>query len=100
HPYLDAGFGFTAAQPGSAPWLADIHCLGAPAMASHGRPVGDTGSLKHNVPRLVSAIGRDLFVADRQWQLAHLQRVAADDLDGSEYAERVWTARSAATAES
>lgn len=100
HPYLDAGFGFTAAQPGSAPWLADIHCLGAPAMASHGRPVGDTGSLKHNVPRLVSAIGRDLFVADRQWQLAHLQRVAADDLDGSEYAERVWTARSAVTAES
>jgi hypothetical protein len=50
---------------------------------TYGRPVGDTGSLKHNVPRLVSAIGRDLFVADRAWQLEHLQRVAADDLDGS-----------------
>lgn len=99
HPYLDAGFAFTEAQSGSAPWLADIHCLGAPAMASHGRPVGDTGSLKHNVPRLVSAIGRDLFVADRAWQLEHLQRVAADDLDGGEYAERVWTAQAEASAE-
>lgn len=101
HPYLDAGFAFTEAQPGSAPWLADIHCLGAPAMASHGRPVGDTGSLKHNVPRLVSAIGRDLFLADRDWQVAHLQRVEADEMDGSEYAQRVWRAgtQSAATSE-
>lgn len=91
HPYLDAGFGFTEADPGSAPWLADIHCFGAPAMASHGRPVGDTGSLKHNVPRLVSCIGRDLFLADRAWQVAYLQRMESDDLDGSEYAGRVWT---------
>lgn len=90
HPYLDAGFAFTEADPGSAPWLADIHCLGAPAMASHGRPVGDTGSLRHNVPRLVSAIGRDLFLADREWQVRHLQRVEGDEMDGSEYADRVW----------
>lgn len=99
HPYLDAGFGFTEAEPGRAPWLADIHCLGAPAMASHGRPVGDTGSLKHNVPRLVSAIGRDLFLADREWQVRHLQRVEGDELDGSEYGERVWrSGRPSATA--
>lgn len=90
HPYLDAGFAFTEADPGSAPWLADIHCLGAPAMASHGRPVGDTGSLRHNVPRLVSAIGRDLFLADREWQVRHLQRVEGEEMDGSEYADRVW----------
>lgn len=91
HPYLDAGFGFIEAEAGSAPWLSDIHCFGAPAMASHGRPVGDTGSLRHNVPRLVSAIGRDLFLADRAWQVAHLQRVDADELDGSEYAARIWS---------
>ncbi|MET1114719.1 MAG: NAD(P)/FAD-dependent oxidoreductase [Comamonas sp.] len=91
HPYLDAGFGFTEARPGTAPWLANIHCFGAPAMASHGRPVGDTGSLKHNVPRLVSSIGRDLFLADRAWQVEYLQRMEADELDGSEYAGRVWS---------
>ncbi|WPB56548.1 NAD(P)/FAD-dependent oxidoreductase [Xylophilus sp. GOD-11R] len=91
HPYLGAGFEFLPRTPGTAPWLSAIHCFAAPAMASHGRPVGDTGSLRHNVPRLVSAIGRDLFLADADWQVAHLQRIDADELDGSEYAHRVWS---------
>jgi cation diffusion facilitator CzcD-associated flavoprotein CzcO len=90
HPYLGAGFEFVEKTPGSAPWLGDIHCFSAPAMASHGRPVGDTGSLRHNVPRLVSAIGRDLFLKDSAWQAAHLQRLDEDELDGTEYAHRVW----------
>lgn len=63
-PYLGAGYEFTEKQPGSAPWLADIHVFSIGAGVSFGRPVGDIPSLRVGVPRLVQALTRDLVLAD------------------------------------
>lgn len=63
-PYLGAGYEFTEKQPGTAPWLADIHVFSIGANVSFGRPVGDIPSLRIGVPRLVEAITRDLVLAD------------------------------------
>lgn len=72
-PYLGASYEFTEKQPGSAPWLADIHVFSIGANVSFGRPVGDIPSLRIGVPRLVRAITRDLALAD----LRRTQAVAA-----------------------
>lgn len=88
-PYLDAGFRFVEKLPGTAPFLSAIHYHGYSGMVSHGRPVGDIPSLRHNVPRLVSAIGRDLFLADRDRHLERMLAPTADDLTGAEYAHAV-----------
>ncbi|MBP2231880.1 cation diffusion facilitator CzcD-associated flavoprotein CzcO [Azospirillum agricola] len=88
-PYLDPGFRFVETEPGQAPWLADIHYHGYSGMVSQGRPVGDIPSLRHNVPRLVSALGRDLFLADRERHLERMLAPTADDLTGEEYAHAV-----------
>jgi FAD-dependent urate hydroxylase len=90
-PYLDAGFRFMEKTPGAAPFLADIHYLGYSGMVSQGRPVGDIPSLRHNVPRLVREIGRDLFLADREHHLARMLAPVADDLTGAEYADAAAT---------
>jgi FAD-dependent urate hydroxylase len=63
-PYLGSGYSFTEKQPGSAPWLADIHVFSIGAGVSFGRPVGDIPSLRVGVPRLVQAITEDLVLAD------------------------------------
>jgi FAD-dependent urate hydroxylase len=63
-PYLGAGYELTEKQPGTAPWLADIHVFSIGANVSFGRPVGDIPSLRIGVPRLAQAITRDLVLAD------------------------------------
>jgi cation diffusion facilitator CzcD-associated flavoprotein CzcO len=63
-PYLGPGYEFTEKEPGSAPWLADIHVFSIGAGVSFGRPVGDIPSLRIGVPRLAQAITRDLVLAD------------------------------------
>ncbi|MGH3637431.1 MAG: FAD-dependent oxidoreductase [Mycobacterium sp.] len=72
-PYLGDGYEFTEKQPGTAPWLADIHVFSIGANVSFGRPVGDIPSLRVGVPRLAQAITRDLALAD----LAHARSTAA-----------------------
>ena len=89
-PYLGPAFQLVEAAAGAAPFLADIHFLGFSAQTSTGRPVGDIASLRHNVPRAVAAIGRDLFVADRAKHLARfLAPVGTDDLPRELYAAAI-----------
>lgn len=86
-PYLGAGFELVARPGQNAPFLADIHFMAFSAMTSTGRPVGDIASLRHNVPRLVAAIGRDLFLKDRALHLGRfLAPVADTDLPRDAYA--------------
>ncbi|MFG1477963.1 FAD-dependent oxidoreductase [Xanthobacter sp. V4C-4] len=86
-PYLGPGFQLVARDAGAAPFLDDIHFLAFSAMTSTGRPVGDIASLRHNVPRLVATIGRDLFVKDRALHLARfLAPVGDGDLPRDAYA--------------
>ena len=65
YPYLGRGFEMTEKQPGSAPWLSRVHVFSAAAGLSFGYPVGDVQSLAPLVPRLVAALGRDLFAEDQ-----------------------------------
>lgn len=95
-PYLDAGFRFTERVAGTAAHLHHIHFLGFAGMLSQGRPVGDIASLRHNVPRLVSAIGRDLFLADRQQLIDRMLAPTADDLLAEDYESAIVKGRAAA----
>jgi len=88
-PYLGAGFELIERVPGRAPFLRDVHLFNFGGMVSHGRAVGEIASLKHGVPRLVSQIGRDLFLADRTAHLARLVSYATPDLTGAEYAAAI-----------
>ncbi|MFG1298243.1 FAD-dependent oxidoreductase [Xanthobacter sp. V3C-3] len=89
-PYLGPGFELVETRPGAAPFLKDIHFLAFSAMTSTGRPVGDIASLRHNIPRAVSAIGRDLFVKDRAEHLARfLAPVGTTDLPREAYAAAI-----------
>lgn len=89
-PYLGPGFELVERRPGAAPFLSDIHFLAFSAMTSTGRPVGDIASLRHNVPRAVAAIGRDLFVKDRARHLARfLSPVGTEDLPREAYASAI-----------
>lgn len=85
-PYLDGGFALQEKEPGTAPYLKDIHLYNMAATTSHARGAGDIGSLKHGVPRLVRAISRDLFLADEAHHLARLKAFDEPDLTGEEYA--------------
>lgn len=65
YPYLGRGFELVEKRPGSAPWLGRVHVFSAAAGLSFGYPVGDVQSLAPLVPRLVAALGRDLFAEDQ-----------------------------------
>ncbi|MFG1280019.1 FAD-dependent oxidoreductase [Xanthobacter autotrophicus] len=88
-PYLGSGFELVEREAGTAPFLGNIHFLAFSAMTSTGRPVGDIASLRHNVPRLVSAIGRDLFVKDRALHLARFLAPVTEDLPREAYADAI-----------
>lgn len=85
YPYLGAGFEFQTRVPGSLPALGDIHCFNFGASMSHGRAVGEIASLRHGVPRLVRAIGRDLFLSDWPGHRERLLSYDSPDLTGEEY---------------
>jgi FAD-dependent urate hydroxylase len=63
-PYLGHSYELTEKQPGTAPWLSDIHVFSIGANVSFGRPVGDVPSLRVGVPRLAQSITRDLVLDD------------------------------------
>jgi cation diffusion facilitator CzcD-associated flavoprotein CzcO len=62
-PYLGAGFEFQSKPDANAGFLRNIHCFNLAASLSYGILVGDIPSIAHH-PRLVTAIARDLFLAD------------------------------------
>lgn len=63
-PYLGRNFEFVEKVPGSAPWLSGIHDFGIAAVQSMGPVCVGLNGMKIGGPRLVSALARDLFLAD------------------------------------
>lgn len=85
YPYLGKGFEFLERNPGSAPYLKNMHCMNNAALLSFGRAVGEITSIGHSVPRLVDRIGADFLVEDR---VAHIERMRAfnePDLSPDDY---------------
>ncbi|MGW6195783.1 SidA/IucD/PvdA family monooxygenase [Kribbella sp. NPDC055110] len=64
-PYLGDGYELVEKHAGTAAWAGRIHVFSAAAGLSFGIPVGDVQSLATGIPRLVDAIGRDLFLEDQ-----------------------------------
>lgn len=89
-PYLGDGYELTERSPGSAPWLGRIHVFSAAAALSFGIPVGDVMSLATGIPRLIDAIGRDLYVEDLAAPAAGTPAAAAASFRDA-YAHAVWT---------
>jgi cation diffusion facilitator CzcD-associated flavoprotein CzcO len=85
HPYLGHGYEFTGKQGGEDLHLSNIHNFNYGGILSHGRAVGDIVALKNGIPRLIEAIGRDLFLADRQHHMERLRSFDTADLSGAEY---------------
>jgi cation diffusion facilitator CzcD-associated flavoprotein CzcO len=93
YPYVGEGYEFQEKVTGSAPFLRNIHCFNFAAIMSYGRTVGDIASLHTGVPRLVSAISRDLFLDDRDHHMRRLTATAPLELTGDEYAQAIWRSK-------
>lgn len=92
YPYLGPGFELLEKHPGRAPWLARVRVFSAAAAMSFGYPVGDVQSLAPLVPRLVDAIGRDLFVEDQTLPAPPATTPAAPAATYREaYEHAIWT---------
>jgi len=64
HPYLGPAFEFLEREPGTAPFLKDIHNFTFGTLPSHGLTGGAITGLRYGVPRLVQGLVRDLYLGD------------------------------------
>lgn len=86
-PYLGPGYELVGKEPGS--YVGRIHVFSAAAGLSFGIPAGDAQSLATGIPRLVDAVGRDLFFEDE-----HHRRPAPPrrpDSHRSVYDHAIWS---------
>lgn len=90
-PYLGDGYELTEKSPDSAPWLGRVHVFSAAAGLSFGIPVGDVMSLATGIPRLVDAIGRDLYVEDQAAPAAASAPATTATSYRDTYAHAIWT---------
>ncbi|MGW6129083.1 SidA/IucD/PvdA family monooxygenase [Cellulomonas sp. NPDC055163] len=91
YPYLGPGFELLEKHPGRAPWLSRIRVFSAAASMSFGYPVGDVQSLAPLVPRLVDAVGRDLFFEDQTLPAPPAPAPAAPRSFRDVYERAVWS---------
>lgn len=62
-PYLGRGYEFIERAAGSAPYLKNIHLFNWSATPSNGISASSITGMKFGIPRLVSALTRDLYFA-------------------------------------
>ncbi|HEM7842899.1 TPA: NAD(P)/FAD-dependent oxidoreductase [Burkholderia multivorans] len=88
-PYLGPGYQLQERVPGTAPWVRHLYCFNFAAITSFGRHVGDVGSLREGIPRLVRHIVRDLFLDDIDQHVQRLTASVNDELSFAAYAHSV-----------
>jgi cation diffusion facilitator CzcD-associated flavoprotein CzcO len=81
YPYLDPGFAFTEKEPGTAPFLKDVHVFTFGATVSFGPSGSSINAMKFSAPRLVGALTRDLFLADAAHHYAGLEAYDTPEFD-------------------
>ncbi len=69
-PYLSGTFAFQAREPGTLPWLQDVHCFNYGATISLGKVSGDIPAISDGARLLTQSLAADLYRADveRHWQ--------------------------------
>jgi cation diffusion facilitator CzcD-associated flavoprotein CzcO len=90
YPYLGEGHEYLEKTEGQAPFLKDIHVFNPAAFVSYGLPVGDIPSFKRDIPGVVSAISRDLFLADLPAHETRINGAIEPDFTGELYASAIW----------
>lgn len=85
-PYLSASYQLQEKQPGTAPYLRNIHVYSAAASVSFGRPVGDVPCMAECLPNLARALASDLYFADASAHWARAEGQAAEEFDAGLYA--------------
>jgi FAD-dependent urate hydroxylase len=90
HPYLGAAHEYLEKQPGSAPYLRDIHVLNPAGFVSFGLPSGDVPSIRRDTRQVVAQISSDLFLADLALHEKRMVGDVAPDFDAAAYASALW----------
>jgi len=87
YPYLANDFTFLEREPGSAPWLANIHNFNSGAAASLGKVSGDIPGISEGAAWLAREIAAKLYSEsfDRYWQ--QLLDYDTPELRGDEWTE-------------
>ncbi len=88
YPYLGPDYAFLEREPGTAPWLADIHLFGIGATLSFGPSGSSINAMTTAVPKIVAGVTRGLFAGDlqRHWDSLRTYDVRQVELDWSRVA--------------
>ncbi|MBS9477599.1 NAD(P)-binding domain-containing protein [Ancylobacter radicis] len=86
-PWLADDFSFTEKEPGTAPWLANIHCFNYGATMSLGKVSGDIPAISEGAHWLAQGIAGGLFIRDIDAHWQALLAYAKPELDGSEWTD-------------
>jgi len=84
-PYLGREFQLQDKQPGAAPWLQDIHLYNWAGTVSHGRGSSENSSLRFGLPRLISALIRDIVRKDAAAHVARILDLPEPEFRPDEY---------------
>jgi cation diffusion facilitator CzcD-associated flavoprotein CzcO len=87
YPYLTESFAFQPRIPGTAPWLADIHCFNNAASLTMGKVSGDIPKISEGATWLAEAICGEFFTRDldRHWTI--LENFSRAELLGDEWTD-------------
>lgn len=91
-PWLNDDFSFTEKQPGTAPWLKDIHCFNYGATMSLGKVSGDIPAISEGALWLARGVAASLFIRDIDHHWQALIDYEKPELDGSEWVDADATA--------
>jgi len=92
HPYLGFAHELQEKRPETAAYVRNIHIYNPGGFVSFGLPIGDVPSIRRDVPAVVSAISRDLFLADLDKHNARLtSNNVSPDFAPEAYRSAVWS---------
>ena len=86
-PYLAPDFSFTEREPGTAPWLKDIHCFNHAATLSLGKISGDIPAVSDGAALLARSIAAAFYVEDTLRHYEDLLAYAKPELLGDEWSD-------------
>lgn len=86
-PWLQDDFSFTEKEPGTAPWLQQIHCFNYGSSVSLGKVSGDIPAISEGALWLARGIAASLFIADIDHHWEALKAYEKPELDGSEWTD-------------
>jgi cation diffusion facilitator CzcD-associated flavoprotein CzcO len=86
-PYLAPDFSFTEREPGTAPWLKDIHCFNYAATLSLGKISGDIPVVIDGAALLARAIAAAFYREDVERHYQDLVAYQRPELLGDEWSD-------------